>query len=112
QRVTVETVVCQDAPQIRMAIEHHAKQIVDLALVPIGARIDRGSAHDRGILVSLDLDPDPPVQLRREQMVDDVEALLALRIVDPRNIDDRNELSRWIIAEELERLNDARGLDG
>ncbi len=44
-------------------------------------------------------------------MVDDVEAFLALRIIDPRNIDDRDELRRRIVAMELERLNDARGID-
>ena len=61
QWVTVETVVGQDAAQIRMALEHHAEQVINLALELVSAWIDGGSAGDRGILVSLDLDSDPTV---------------------------------------------------
>ena len=111
QRVTVEAVVGQKAPQIRMGIEHHAEQIVDLALEPVSTGIDGGRAHDRRFLIGRDLDPDSPVQLRRQQMIDDIEALLALRIIDPGNIDDRNELSSGIVAKELERLNEPREID-
>src|ERR1700689_5447527 len=93
QRVTIEAVVSQDAPHIRMTVKHHAEKVVNLALVPVSARIDGSRAHDRRVLVGRDLDPDPTVQLGREQMIEDVEAFLALRMSDPRNIDDRNELS-------------------
>src|ERR1700722_6590829 len=111
QRITIKAVVGQDAPQIRMTVKQHAKQVVNLTLVPVSARIDGSRAHDRRVDVGRDLDPDPTVQLRRQQMIDDVEALLALRMIDPRNIDDRNELSVRIVAQELERLQYTCGID-
>jgi len=45
-------------------------------------------------------------------VVDDVEPLLALRIIYARNIDDRDELSRRIVAQELKRFYDAGGIEG
>ena len=45
QRMAVEAVVGQDAPQVRMAVEQHAEQVVDLALVPVGGGIDGGRAE-------------------------------------------------------------------
>src|SRR5258708_4428653 len=37
QRVTIEAVVGQKAAQIRMAVEYHAEQVINLALEPVGA---------------------------------------------------------------------------
>src|SRR5271167_2646140 len=67
QRMAVEAVVGEKAPRVRMAIEQHAEEVVNLALVPVRARIDRRRARDRHILAGVDLDSDPPIQLRRQQ---------------------------------------------
>ena len=64
------------------------------------------------MVVGRDLDPDPPVQLRRQQMIDDVEPLLALRIIGPRDVDDRDEPGRRIVAKELQGFIEARRIDG
>ena len=45
-------------------------------------------------------------------MIDDIEPLLALRIIGPRDVDDRNELGRGIVAQELQRFSDVRWIDG
>src|ERR1700728_4831256 len=104
QRVAFEAVIGQNAPQVRMAIKQHAEQVINLALVPVRPRIDSRRTRDRRVFVGRDLDPDPPVQPRRQQMIDDIEPLLALRIIGPRNIDDRNEFSGKVLAEALDEL--------
>ena len=44
QRMAVEAVIGEDAAQVRMAVEQHAEEVVDLALVPVGAGKDGGRA--------------------------------------------------------------------
>jgi hypothetical protein len=46
------------------------------------------------------------VQPRAEQVINDVEALLALRIIDAANVDETAEAAFGIVAEECEDLDD------
>src|SRR6185295_17847745 len=47
-----KTVVCEDAPQVRMPAEHDAEQIESFALVPVGSRPDhRNGVKHREIIV-------------------------------------------------------------
>ena len=50
--------------------------------------------------------PDALVLSRRQEMIDDVEALLARRPVDRRNVDDADELAARIVAQERHDLDD------
>ena len=92
QRMTVETVVGQDAAHVRMAGEQHAVQVEGFALEPVGAGKNADDRRHRRRLVGLDLDADAHVLGRRQQMIDDVEALLARRLVDRGDIDEADEL--------------------
>ena len=105
--MTVEAVVGENAPQIRVAIEQDAEQVIDFALEPVGAGIDRGRARDRRLFVGRELDADAAVQPGRQKMIDDFESLLALGIIHAGNIDDRDELSCRIVAQKPEDLDDA-----
>ena len=80
QRVPLEAVVGEDAAQVRVAGEQDAVEVVGLALEPVGAgkNIDERRAPASSSSVC-DLHADAPVVLGRQQVVDDVEALLARR---------------------------------
>lgn len=65
-----------------MAEEKHAKQVVHFALVPIGAVVEGGDAGYRRDLVGVRLDPDPRVVADTEQVVDNLEPLVARGEVD------------------------------
>src|SRR5262245_48136574 len=100
QRMPLEAVVGQDAPQIGMIGEPHAVKIVGLTLEPAGRAEHRsGRRHRRG-LVGHDLHADALVVLEAEQIVDDVEALLTLRPVDTADIDELLEEAARIVAQE------------
>ena len=106
--MAVEAVVGEDAAKIRMAVEQHAEHVVDFALVPVGGGKDRDRRGNRRRLVGRDLDPDAPIQLGRQQLIDDLEALLALGIVDAADVGEADELALGIVAQERQRLDDAR----
>ncbi len=49
------------------------------------------------------------VQVRRQQMVDHVETLLAARIIDACDIEERDEAALWIVAKERHDAQDLVG---
>ena len=102
QGMAFKAVVGEQPAQIRMALEHDAIEIIGLALEPVGARKDIDDGSDRTILIDLDLDANTPVPGRRQQMVDDVEAVRALRPVHRREIDKGKEGAARIIAQECD----------
>src|SRR5690606_2800980 len=107
QRIAFETVVGQDAAQVRMAGKQDAVHVVGFALEPFGADENRNSGRHQRVLVSLNLDADALVLARRHELVDDIEALGALRIVDARNIRQVDELALHIVAQEGQNADDA-----
>ncbi len=88
QRMALEAIVGQDAAQVRVPVEQHAEKVVGLALVPVGAG-KHGQALATGVASSVaTLTRIRAVQLRRQQVIDDLEALLALGIVGAADVDD------------------------
>lgn len=61
QRVALETVVRHDASQVGVAGEEDTEQVVDLALVPVGAVKEAGDARHWGRLVGVGLNADARV---------------------------------------------------
>ena len=71
--MSLESVVRQDPPQIRVVGEVDAKHVPDFAFVPVGGLEDGVDRLDRGQLVGVGLDPDPGVEAeggRRAQTTD------------------------------------------
>jgi hypothetical protein len=99
QRMSLETVVGQNAPQIRMIGKPYAVEIVGLALEPAGRAVDPRSRRHRRRLVRHELHADALVVLDAEQIVDHVEALLALRPVDTADVDQLREQALGIVAQ-------------
>ena len=80
QRMALEAVVGEDAAQVRVAGEQDAVEVVGLALEPVRAPGTRRSIDGTGVASSVStLTRMRLVLVRRQQVVDDVEALLARR---------------------------------
>ena len=73
QRMSLESVIRQDPPQIRVVGEVDAKHVPDFAFVPVGGLEDGVDRLDRGQLVGVGLDPDPGVEAEGEQVVNELE---------------------------------------
>src|SRR5690606_12461481 len=76
------------------------------ALEPVRPGEYLGNARYRLHVVGVHPQPDAVVQMRAEEVVDDVEALGALRIVDTADVDDADEPAAFVITEEGRHLDD------
>src|SRR5215210_6253224 len=87
ERVTRETVLEQDAAQVRVPDELHAHQVVDLALLEVGARPDRRKARAERVRLGRQVEPEDDAArvLDVIEAVDVVEHLEAVAIVDGRD---------------------------
>ncbi len=100
----------QDPPQVGVAAERDAHEVVDLALQEIGPLPDAGERGDRRIVLGHPrLDPDSEAVREREEVVDHFEAVLILRIVGRTDVGDVVEGSRGIVMEEGGHLQQAVG---
>ena len=106
QRMALEAVIGEQPAHIRMAGEDDPVEIVGLALEPVGAGKDVDDRGDRRLLIDLELHPDAQVLLGREQMIDNVEAPLAPRPVDRRDVEQAHELAALVVAQEGCDLHD------
>ncbi len=106
QRMPVEAVIREQAPQVRVPFEEDAVHVERLALEPVGGWVDADHRRNRRILVGLDLDADAQVLGEREQVIDHVEATLALRIVGAGHVDQLLEFE--VIAQAGEQPHDAQ----
>ena len=109
QGVTLEAVIGEDAAQVRVAGEQDPVEVVGLALEPVGGREHVDHGGHRRHLVGLDLDADARVPARRQEVVDDVEPLLAAGIVDPAEIDEADELAAAVVAQKRQHARDRLG---
>lgn len=109
QRVSVETVVGHDAPQIRVVREEHTEEVVYLTLVPVGTVVEGCDGWHGRRLVGVGLDADARVVANGEQVVDDLEALVAGGVVDGGDVADLGELGGGVVFEEGEDGDDAVG---
>ena len=95
--MALEAVVRHDAAEIRVAGEEDAEEIVDLALVPVGAVVEGCQAGHRRGLVGVGLDANARVVAHAEEVVDDLEALVAGGEVDGRDGADLGELGGRVV---------------
>lgn len=109
--MAVEAVVGHDASEIRVSDEEDAEQIVDLALVPVGAVVEIAQTGHGGGLVGICLDPQARVVADAEHVVDDLEALVLGGVVDCGDVGDLGVLGSGVVLEEGEGGDDARGRD-
>src|SRR5262245_5253219 len=98
QRVALEAVVGQDTAQVRVAGEQDAVEIVGLPLEPVGGGEHPHRAGHRGVRVDLALDADALVPPRRQQVIDHLEAPLALGVVDAADVDQDLEQALAVVA--------------
>lgn len=97
KRVALEAIVGHDTAEIWVAGEEDAKQVVDLALVPIRAVVEGGQAGDGGCLVGIGLDTDSRVVTNAKQVVHDLESLIAGGEIYGGDVTDLGELGSGVI---------------
>lgn len=97
QRMTLETVISHDSSKIGMASEEHAKEIVDLSLVPVGTVKETGDTGDGRDFVGVGLDTDTRVVADREEIVDDFKSVLSARVVGGSDRADLGELGSGVV---------------
>src|SRR5579859_4626895 len=93
-----------DPPQVRVALKLDAKQVKDLALVPIGGRYERGDA--RRLTIGARFEPQPRVVFQRVEQIHQFEPLFAREAIDSREIDET------VVAQRLARAPHAFGQIG
>ena len=108
----VEAIVREDAAKVRMSGEEDPVHVEGLALEPVGAGIDPGDGGHGGVLVCPDTHPQALVPREGEKLVDDVEALGAVRVVDPGQVGEL--LKGEAVAQQGQDFGDAprRGVKG
>lgn len=109
QRVTIETVVSHDTAQIRVSGEEDTEHVVDFTLVPQGTLKEAGDTGDGGSLVRVGLDTDARVVADTEEVVNDLEALVAGGEVDTSDIGDLGELGGSVVLQEAHHRDDTSG---
>lgn len=80
-----------------MASEEHAKEIVDLSLVPVGTVKETGDTGDGRDFVGVGLDTDTRVVADREEIVDDFKSVLSARVVGGSDRADLGELGSGVV---------------
>ena len=111
ERVTVETVVGHDATKIGVSNEEDTEQVVDLTLVPVGTVVEAAKRRDGSSLVGVGLDTDTGVVADGKHVVDNLEALVAGRVIDSGDVADLSELCGGVVLEEVEDGEDGGGGD-
>lgn len=109
QRMTLEAIVSHDTTKVGMAREEDAEHVVDLTLIPIGTVENANQARDRRGLVSVRLDSDAGIVTDAQQIVDDLESLVAGWEVDGRDIANLRELGCRIVWAQLASKCSVRG---
>lgn len=114
QGMAIEAVVGHDAPEIGVADEENAEEIVDLALVPVSAVVEVADAGHGGGLVGICLDPQTRVVADAQHVVDDLEALVLGGVVDGGDVRHLGVLGGGVVLEEGEDGDDGgrRDVDG
>ncbi len=97
KRVAFETVVGHDSAEIGVAGKVDAVQVVDFALVPVGAVKETSDTRDSRSLVGIGLDSDARVVTDRKQVVHNLEALVAGGIIGGSNGADLGEFGSGIV---------------
>ena len=109
--MSVKAVVRQDSAQIRVVNEEDAKEIVDFTLVPVGSVVQARDGRHRSGLVGVGLHADTRVMADREQIVDNLETLVAGWVVDGGDVGDAGEFGCGVVLEEAEGGDNTGGRD-
>src|SRR5262249_6704794 len=80
-------------------------------LEPVGSGEYPDRGGHRGVFIGLDFQPDAVIELKAQEMVDDVEAVFARGIVDAANIDQAAEQAARIIAQIAQNVGDLVAVD-
>ena len=91
-----------------MARKYDTEQIVHLALIPVGAIVQRADARHSGGLIGIGLHADPAVVAHGKHVVDDLEALVFAWVVDGGDVADLGVFGGGVVFEEGEDGDDAR----
>jgi hypothetical protein len=105
--MSFETIVRQDSPGVRMVPEINPVHVPSLALPPVGGIEHPGRRWYRATSIGPELDSDALVMGETEKIVDDIEALFALRMVNAADIHQLLELTVHIVAEKCQNANDS-----
>jgi hypothetical protein len=115
QRVPDETVIGEDAPQVRVAVENDAEQVEGLALEPVGSRphIDHRTDQREGV-VQQRTHAQTPVLRGGQQVIDHGEARLPVStrkigVIDAADVDQLIESQRRQVTQ---LLTDGRHIAG
>ena len=114
QRMAFKTIVGEEAAQIGVAGKKNAVHVPRFALEPAGAREDAARRRYRYALAHLELHPDTLIVGEAQKIVDDVEAALAVGVIDAADVDKHAEPAVRIVAQEGQDRNNrlGRGLHG
>jgi hypothetical protein len=111
KRVAVEAVIGHDATKIGVANKEDTEQVVDLTLVPVGTIVETAKRRYGSGLVGVGLDTDTGVVADGEHVVDNLEALVAGRVIDSGDVADLGEFGGGVVLEEVEDGEDGGGGD-
>ena len=111
QWVAVEAVVGHDTSEIGVADEEDTEHVVDLTLVPVGAVVEACDGGYGRCLVGVGLHANARVVADGEQVVDNLETLVAGRVVDGSDVADLSEFGGGVVFEEREDGKDTVGRD-
>jgi len=111
ERVAIETVVGHDAAEIGVSNKEDTEQVVDFTLVPVGTVVETANRRDGSGLVGVGLDADTGVVADGKHVVDNLEALVAGRVINSGDVADLGELGGGVILEEVEDGEDGGGGD-
>src|SRR5262245_32690093 len=93
QRMALEPVIGEQPAHVRVPGKEYPIEVVGFAFEPVGTGKDPDDRRDRRGLIDFDLHPNAQILLRRQQMIDDVEAPLAARPIDRSDVNDAPELA-------------------
>jgi hypothetical protein len=109
QRVTLKCFVSEDAAEVRMPLEADAVHVPRLALEPVEGLEQVSRGGDRFPFRDAHLEADALVVLQRVELVDEVEAWLAARVIGAEEVERKREAQ--ILFEGAQHVDDLRLVD-
>lgn len=107
ERVSIKSVIGHNSPQVRVASEEDSKEVVNFTLIPVRTVVERSDGWHGGGLVGEGLDTNARVVADREHVVDDLEALVAGRVIDCGDVADLGEFGSGVVLQEIEDGEDS-----
>jgi hypothetical protein len=99
--VTLEAVIGQDAAKVRVVGEIDAQQIPGLPFPPSGAVEQPDRGRHRLLFIGLYLQTDTLIEGHAEEVVNDLEAELAVRVIHATDVAQHRERTFRVVAQKL-----------